>query len=152
MSNIGKQPIILPDGVEINISNDIVTIKGKKGELSLEYDKLIKIEKIESAVEVSRKDDSRKERSLHGLYRALINNMVVGVTDGFSKELNLVGVGFTADASKGDFLILNIGFSHAIYFENSGPGSALLRSIKLLSKSWLDLFKFWINFVSNIIL
>ena len=116
MSNIGKQPIILPDGVEINISNDIVTIKGKKGELSLEYDKLIKIEKIESAVEVSRKDDSRKERSLHGLYRALINNMVVGVTDGYVKELHLNGVGYTAEV-KGSFLLINAGFSHPVYLQ-----------------------------------
>jgi len=116
MSNIGKQPIILPDGVEANISNDIITIKGKKGELSLVYDKSIKIEKSESRVEVSRKNDSRRERSLHGLYRALINNMVVGVTDGYSKELHLKGVGYTAEV-KGDFLLINAGFSHPVYLQ-----------------------------------
>ena len=116
MSNIGKQPVILPDGVEVNISNDIITIRGNKGELSLVYDKMIKIEKNESVVEVSRKNDSRKERSLHGLYRALINNMVVGVTEGYSKELHLSGVGYTAEV-KGVFLLVNAGFSHPVYLQ-----------------------------------
>ena len=88
MSNIGKQPINIPDGVVLSIDNNLVSVKGKLGELSMEYNSIINIENTESGVVVKRPSDSRKNRELHGLYRALIANMVQGVTEGYSKELN----------------------------------------------------------------
>ena len=116
MSNIGKQIINLPENTEIRISSNNVVVKGKLGELNIYYNPLIKISENKNAVTVSRPSDNRKHRELHGLYRALIQNMVLGVNDGFSKELNLVGVGYTVD-KKGDFLLINAGFSHPIYFQ-----------------------------------
>ena len=104
MSNIGKQPINLPDGIEVEVNNNNISIKGKLGELSLTYSNIIKIEKIENTICITRKSDDRNEKSLHGLYRALVNNMVIGVTDGYSKELQLNGVGYTAEL-KNNFLL-----------------------------------------------
>ena len=116
MSNIGKQPIAIPENTEVIISNGNVKVKGKLGELTIDYDKRIEVINSENKIEVKRNSDKRKDRELHGLYRALINNMVIGVTDGYSKELNLVGVGYTAEI-KGEFILINAGYSHAIYFE-----------------------------------
>ena len=116
MSNIGKQPITIPENVNIEISNQIISIKGKLGELKLAYDSRIKVSNSNNEIIVSRESDKKESRELHGLYRALINNMVIGVTDGYSKELNLVGVGYTAEI-KGEFILINAGYSHAIYFE-----------------------------------
>ena len=116
MSNIGKQPISIPENVNIEISNQIISIKGKLGELKLAYDSRIKVSNSNNEIIVSRESDKKESRELHGLYRALINNMVIGVTDGYSKELNLVGVGYTAEI-KGEFILINAGYSHAIYFE-----------------------------------
>ena len=116
MSNIGKQLISIPDGVNITIDDGIISVKGKLGELSLSYSKVITVEKVDNDVKVSRNENNKTDRELHGLYRALINNMVIGVTDGYSKELNLVGVGYTAEI-KGEFILINAGYSHAIYFE-----------------------------------
>ena len=117
MSNIGKQPILVPDGVEVSITDNHVVVKGKLGELSQQFDGEMDINLSDSVLTVSRPTDEKKHRELHGLTRILIYNMVTGVTEGFQKELNLVGVGYTADASKGNFLLLNIGYSHPIYFE-----------------------------------
>ena len=117
MSNIGKQPITIPEGVEVSRKETNIFVKGKLGELNHEFQSDIGISINESEVVVTRNSDEKIQRELHGLTRVLIANMVQGVSQGFQKELNLVGVGFTADASKGEFLILNIGFSHAIYFE-----------------------------------
>ena len=116
MSNIGKQLIKLPDNIEVSIKNTEIYIKGKLGDLSLAYDPRITVISQDGYIKVSRATDKRKDRELHGLYRALINNMVEGVSNGFEKELHLVGVGYTAD-KKGDFLLINVGFSHPIYFE-----------------------------------
>ena len=116
MSNIGKQPINLPDGIEVEVNNNNISIKGKLGKLSLTYSNIIKIEKIENAICITRKSDDRNEKSLHGLYRALVNNMVIGVTEGYSKELQLNGVGYTAEL-KNNFLLVNAGYSHPIYFQ-----------------------------------
>ncbi len=116
MSNVGKQVINLPENTEIIISSNNVSVKGKLGELNIDYNPLIKISENDNAVSVSRSSDKRECRELHGLYRALIQNMVVGVNDGFSKELNLVGVGYTAE-KKGEFLLINAGYSHPIYFQ-----------------------------------
>ena len=119
MSQIGKQIIQIPDKVSVEIDNNKsqVYVKGPLGDLMQTFDSRIQIEVNHNSISVKRKSDAKKDRELHGLYRALINNMVSGVSEGFSKELNLVGVGYTADASKGNFLLLNLGFSHPIYFE-----------------------------------
>ena len=117
MSQIGRKPIDIPENVEVTVKSDSVLVKGKLGELVQSYNPIIKVSKVDNAIEVSRSSDLKKERELHGLYRALIANMVIGVSEGFSRELQLVGVGYTADASKGSFLLLNLGFSHPIYFE-----------------------------------
>jgi len=116
MSNIGKKPIVIPEGVNVNITNDSVNVKGKNGELYLGYNNIIKISNENNVINVSRSSDNRTERSLHGLYRALINNMIQGVSEGFSKELNFVGVGYSVE-QKGNFLLINAGFSHPVYVQ-----------------------------------
>jgi len=116
MSNIGKQPINIPENTEVKISANNVMVKGKLGELEMTYNPRIKIKSAENSIEVIRNSDKREDRELHGLYRALIHNMVTGVSVGFSKELKLVGVGYSAD-KKGDFITINVGFSHPIYLQ-----------------------------------
>jgi len=116
MSNIGKQSINIPENTKVNISNNNINIEGKLGALDLNYDSRIKINQKENLITVSRDSDSRKNRELHGLYRALVQNMIIGVNEGFKKELNMVGVGYTAE-KKGDFILINAGFSHPIYFQ-----------------------------------
>jgi large subunit ribosomal protein L6 len=116
MSNIGKQSIQVPENIEVRIKNSQIWVKGKLGELNLIYDSRITVTNEDNWIKVQRDTDKRKDRELHGLYRALINNMVEGVSNGFQKELHLVGVGYTAD-KKGDLLLVNVGFSHPIYFE-----------------------------------
>ena len=116
MSNIGKKSIIIPEGVNVNISNSNINVKGKLGELNINYDYRIKISKSDKEINVSRNSDERKFRELHGLYRALVYNMVLGVSEGFKKELVLVGVGYTVE-KKGEFLLINAGYSHPIYFQ-----------------------------------
>ena len=117
MSNIGKQPISIPEGVELIQNGTEIAVKGKLGKLKQAFhpDAIININTTD--VVVTRSNNERKQRELHGLTRVLIANMIEGVSSGFQKELNLVGVGYSADASKGNFLILNVGFSHPIYFE-----------------------------------
>ena len=116
MSRIGRKPIIIPEGVEVGVNGSIVNVKGKLGELSFEYLSLISIEINDNVIQVARKDNEKASRELHGLTRALIQNMINGVSEGYKKDLELNGVGFTADASKAPYLILNLGFSHPIYF------------------------------------
>jgi large subunit ribosomal protein L6 len=113
MSRIGKSPVAIPAGVEVNIAGTVVTVKGKLGELSqdLSGDITVKIE--EGNVVLSRPSDSKTHKALHGLYRSLINNMVEGVSKGFTKELELVGVGYRA-SNQGQKLDLALGFSHNI--------------------------------------
>lgn len=118
MSRIGIQPVAIPEGVEVNVSKEnVVTVKGKLGELQQKIDPAITIKKTEEGeVVLERQTELKHHKSLHGLYRALINNMVAGVTEGFKIELELVGVGWRADV-KGDVLELTMGFSHHIYFQ-----------------------------------
>ena len=118
MSNIGKQPIDIPEGVNVNIDTKLgsVTVKGKNGKLFLEYNTIIKISEKDDVIIVTRNSDDRSNRELHGLYRALINNMILGVSEGFSKELNFVGVGYGVE-KKDQFLLVNAGFSHPIYVQ-----------------------------------
>ena len=117
MSNIGKQPITIPDGVKLTMTGHSINVKGKLGELNQEFHPASNISVNDVKVIVSRNSDERQQRELHGLNRVLIANMIEGVSAGFKKELHLVGVGYSVDASKGEFIILNIGFSHPIYFE-----------------------------------
>jgi large subunit ribosomal protein L6 len=117
MSRIGKKIIELPAGVSISVGSDnVVTVKGPKGVLTQEIDRDISIVITDSIVEVKRPTDQIRHRAMHGLYRALLNNLVQGVTVGFKKELELVGVGFKA-ASEGNILDLALGYSHNIIFE-----------------------------------
>ncbi len=114
MSRIGKAPIEIPAGVEVKVDNNLVTVKGKKNTLTLNVNPNIKVEVADGHVHVTRPDDERESRAMHGLYRALIHNMVVGVSQGYRKEMELVGVGYRAN-STGQVLELSLGFSHAIY-------------------------------------
>ena len=118
MSRIGKLPVNLPAGVEVKVdSNNVVTVKGPKGELSQEISKLITVEVAEGVINVSRENDAKASREQHGLARTLINNMVVGVTNGYEKKLQLVGVGYKAE-KKGKTLVMNLGFSHPVEMED----------------------------------
>lgn len=116
MSRIGKSPIAIPAGVNVQVKENVVTVKGPKGELSQEVNPDIKVEVENGHVVVTRPGDERQYRALHGLYRALIHNMVVGVSEGYKKEMELVGVGYRA-TSTGQVLELSLGFSHAIYIK-----------------------------------
>lgn len=113
MSRIGKSPVAIPVGVEINIAGTVVTVKGKLGELSQDLSGDITVKVEEGNVVLSRPSDSKTHKALHGLYRSLINNMVEGVSKGFTKELELVGVGYRA-SNQGQKLDLALGFSHNI--------------------------------------
>ena len=115
MSRIGKSPITIPAGVEVTLGEGVITVKGKLGEFTQEFsDVTVKIE--DNQVIVERSSDYKTERAKHGLYRALINNMIVGVSEGFTKELELVGVGYRA-SNQGQKLDLALGFSHNIVLE-----------------------------------
>ena len=117
MSRIGKAPISVPDGVTVEVSAGAAKVSSKQGELSQEIPDGIQVEVQDTAVAVTRTDDSRQQRSLHGLTRALVNNMVEGVTNGFMKELNIVGVGYRAQAKGNSSLELALGFSHSVKVE-----------------------------------
>ena len=114
MSRIGKLIIKLPEGVSLDIKGKNVVAKGPKGELNLELPDVITIENNEGAVELKRKDELKKTRAFHGLFRALVNNMVIGVSQGFTKELILEGVGWKMEVKK-NYLVMNLGYSHPIY-------------------------------------
>ena len=114
MSRIGKLPIAIPAGVTVTLKDDVVTVKGPKGELSQYVNPLITVTVEDNTVVVSRNSDEKQERSLHGLYRALINNMVVGVSEGYKKELELVGVGYRV-SNTGNVMELALGFTHPIF-------------------------------------
>ena len=115
MSRIGKNPVVIPEGVTVDINNDVITVKGNLGELTQEFSGItIKVD--EGNVVLDRPSDSKEHKSKHGLYRALVNNMILGVTKGWTKELELVGVGFRA-TNQGQKLDLAIGFSHNIVLD-----------------------------------
>lgn len=116
MSRIGKAPIEIPAGVTVQVKDHVVTVKGPKGELSLEINPAITVEQEGNQLEIKRPNDERENRAMHGLYRALIHNMVVGVSEGYKKEMELVGVGYRANAT-GQVLELSLGYSHAIYIK-----------------------------------
>lgn len=115
MSRVGNKPIDLPQGVEVNLSADSVTVKGPKGVLSRQIHPEFKVEVADNQIRLSRPNESKYYKSLHGLYRTLINNMVEGVTKGFEKKLEIVGVGYKGEF-KNDRLNLQLGLSHPIVF------------------------------------
>lgn len=117
MSRIGKLPIVLPKGVEVNVSDkNIATVKGPKGTLVQSMDKAISVKNEEGKLVLNRASDQKRHKALHGLYRALLASMVKGVSDGYKLEQELVGVGYRA-VNKGQLLELTLGFSHNIAFE-----------------------------------
>lgn len=118
MSRIGIKPITLPAGVEVSVDEkNVVTVKGPKGELQEKISSLLTIEINDGVVTVSRDSDAAEKRAQHGLARTLINNMVVGVTEGYAKKLQLVGVGYKAE-KKGNTLVMQLGYSHPIEMED----------------------------------
>jgi len=117
MSRIGKKPVEIPSGVTITVNADnVVTVKGPKGELKETVDRDITVEIKDGVVNISRPTDQIRHRAMHGLYRSLVGNMVKGVTEGYAKKLELVGVGFKA-SNQGNLLDLALGYSHNIVFE-----------------------------------
>ena len=114
MSRIGKLPVHIPAGVTVAVNNNVVTVKGPKSELKQEINPNITVTVDGNICHVTRPNDERENRAMHGLYRALIHNMVVGVSEGYKKTLELVGVGFRA-SSNGQVLELSLGYTHAIY-------------------------------------
>ncbi|MBK8195459.1 MAG: 50S ribosomal protein L6 [Lewinellaceae bacterium] len=116
MSRIGKLPISIPGKVEISIASDnTVTVKGPKGSLSQKIDPDIQVKIEDGTLTVARPTEQKRHKSLHGLYRALINNMVVGVNEGYTKEMEVIGVGYRVE-NQGNILTLTIGFSHPVMF------------------------------------
>ena len=135
MSRIGKLPIPLPEGVAFKVADRLVTIKGPRGELSYRHNPGLEVKQADGSLVVTRDSDQKEQRALHGLTRALVANMVHGVTEGFSRQLDLIGVGYTVEL-KGANVLLNLGFSHAIYFQ-APPGiefEVLGRNTTLLIK------------------
>ena len=114
MSRIGKSPIPVPSGVDVTVNDRRVTVKGPKGSLDREIPGTITVRQEGDTLLVERPDDERQTRAMHGLVRSLVNNMVVGVTDGFTKELEIIGVGYRATAKGADALDLALGFSHPV--------------------------------------
>ena len=114
MSRVGKQPIPIPSGVDVTLDAGRVAVKGPRGELARETPTQIRIERDGDELVVTRPDDERENRALHGLVRSLVNNMVVGVSDGFARELEIVGVGYRAMAQGPNRLELQVGFSHPV--------------------------------------
>ncbi len=116
MSRVGKKPISLPKGVTVKVANQVISVKGPKGELKETLDRDMEIVVKDDAIQINRPTDQIRHRAMHGLYRSLVANMVKGVTDGYQKNLELVGVGYKA-ANQGNLLDLALGYSHNIIFE-----------------------------------
>jgi len=116
MSRVGKAPINIPSGVEVNVKNNLIHVKGKLGELNQEIDSSVQVKVEEGVITLERINEEKQTRAYHGLYRALLNNMIAGVSEGFEKKLELVGVGYRAQ-NQGQKLDLALGYSHNILFE-----------------------------------
>ncbi len=130
MSRIGNAPISIPSGVEIKVGNgNVVSVKGPKGELFQKVDRDIEIGIEDGTLTVKRPTDQKRHKALHGLYRALINNMVVGVSDGYKIELELVGVGYRA-SNKGQLLEMQIGYSHPVMMMLPPPVKVTTETVK----------------------
>ncbi len=138
MSRIGRLPITVPAGVTVTVDDaNLVTVKGPKGALTQQVNSAITVKQEGNILTLERPTDSKPHKAMHGLYRALIHNMVVGVTDGFSKTLELVGTGYRAQAEGGKKLTINIGFSHPVIldapenisFETPNPNTIVVKGI-----------------------
>lgn len=116
MSRIGKKPIDIPSGVEVTVGADVVSVKGPKGTISTPVHHMVSFNVADNAVEVKRSGDSRQERAQHGLHRSLLANCIEGVSKGFSKTLEVVGVGYKVNV-QGKNIVLNVGFSHPVNYE-----------------------------------
>ncbi len=116
MSRIGKSPVNIPSGVDVKLNGNVVTVKGPKGELTQEIDSCVTLNLEDNIITFNRESDAPAHRAKHGLYRALLQNMVVGVSEGYKKELEVIGVGYRATAT-GQQLELALGYSHAIILE-----------------------------------
>ena len=117
MSRIGNKPIVVPEDVTVNISDDnLITVKGPKGELEQQVDADLEVKLEDGELNFSRPTEQKRHKSMHGLYRSLVNNMVIGVKEGYQKQLELVGVGYKASA-QGNLLELSLGYSHSIFFD-----------------------------------
>lgn len=116
MSRIGKLPVNIPDGVQVNLNENEITVKGPKGELTKKFSPKINLEIKDNEVVIERNSNAKEERALHGLTRSLVSNMVEGVTEGFQKSLDLIGVGYRAQL-QGKNLLLQVGYSHPIEIE-----------------------------------
>ena len=115
MSRIGNKPVVIPAGVTIDLKDNTVTVKGPKGELSYTFNQNITLVQNDGEVVFTRPDDTKENKTIHGTTRAVFNNMVVGVTEGFQRELELIGVGYRAQL-QGKKLVLNVGYSHPVEF------------------------------------
>ena len=115
MSRIGRQPVKVPSGVDVKIEGSLITVKGPKGQLQRDLHPSMKVESADGEIRVTRPTDGRLHRSMHGLTRTLVNNMVIGVTQGYSKQLKVVGVGYKVDL-KGKTLVMQLGFSHPVEY------------------------------------
>ena len=114
MSRIGRKPIAIPAGVEVKNDNGLITVKGPKGTLTQKINPIISVEINGNEINVTRPNDEKESRSLHGLSRTLINNMIIGVTEGYKKELEVNGVGYRVQ-KQGDTLVMNLGYSHQVF-------------------------------------
>lgn len=118
MSRIGRKPIVIPAGVDVKVDGNTVTVKGPKGTLSQQFNPKLEVAMENGDLTVKRPNDDKEYRSLHGLTRTLVNNMVTGVTEGFQKELEIVGVGYRA-AKQGSDLVMNLGYSHQVIMSDT---------------------------------
>ena len=116
MSRIGKSPVTIPSGVEVTLNGTTVTVKGPKGSLTQEIDSCVNVDIKDNVITFSRESDAPAHRAKHGLYRSLIFNMIIGVSEGYKKALEIIGVGYRATAT-GQMLELSLGFSHPVVFE-----------------------------------
>jgi len=126
VSRIGRLPVPIPQGVTVEIHPDRVEAKGPKGSDVVQVAPMIKVEQVENTLTVSREGDDREARSHHGLTRALLNNMLIGITEGFTRELEIIGTGYTVTATQGGLLI-NVGYSHPVFV---GPVEGLTYDVK----------------------
>ena len=117
MSQIGRKPINVVEGVEIVNHDNHLSVKGKMGTLDFQFSKRMTINIKDNIINISRASDVKSDVEIHGLTRALLSNMITGVSEGYVKEMTLIGTGYTADASKGNFLLLNVGYSHSVYMQ-----------------------------------
>ena len=137
MSRIGKMPVQIPDGIKIEYKSGSVTVEGPKGKLSQDVQPEVSIEIKDGVAEITRKNESKRAKALHGLYRKLLSNMVVGVTTGFTKSLVINGVGYRAEV-QGEVLVLNLGYSNPIEFQIPGDLSITCEGNNKIIVSGID--------------